>query len=158
MGSRGRKSADSLAVVATFESGKPPPPVDMPEPQANVWRAVVATEDQQHFRTRALQLMLTDYCRHVVMDDRLSAMADAFKDEWVKVDGGLERLERILKMRDKEARGAADKATKLRLTNQSRYTPHGAAVAARGTSMERYPWESEAQYRARIGDDRVAEA
>jgi hypothetical protein len=130
----------------------------MPEAQAKVWRAVVATEDRQHFRTKALQLMLADYCRHVVMDDRLSAMVDAFKDEWVKVDGGLERLERILKMRDKEARAAGDKSTKLRLTNQSRYTPHGAAAAAANTPIGRYPWESVAQYRARIGDDMAAEA
>jgi len=144
MGSRGRKSAESLAVVASFESGKPPPPEDMPLPQAAVWRAVVATEDCQHFRTRALQLLLFDFCRHVVMVERLSAMADNLEDEWMKADGGLERLERILKMRDREARGAADKATKLRLTNQSRYTPHGAASAAASMSMYDPPWERRA--------------
>ena len=42
-----------------------------------------------------------DYCRRVVMAQRLSAMVDAFKDEWVKADG--ERPERLLRMRDKEA-------------------------------------------------------
>jgi len=141
MGIRGRKSAESLAIV-TFAAGKPPD--GMPEAEAVVWRAVVSTEDRQHFRTRSLQLLLTDFCRHVVMAERLSALADAFEDEWLKADGGLERLERILKMRDREARGAADKATKLRLTNQARYTPHGAASAAAKTSMYDPPWESDA--------------
>lgn len=134
--------------MTAFESGKPPPPGDMPEPQSVVWRAVVATEDRQHFRTRALQLLLTDFCRHVVTAERLTALADAFEDEWLKADGGLERLERILKMRDREARGAADKATKLRLTNQARYTPHAAAAAAASTSTYDPPWESACSGRA----------
>jgi hypothetical protein len=53
----------------------------------------------------------------------------------------LERLERILKMRDREARAAADKATKLRLTNQSRYTPHSAASSSRKVGGIGVTWE-----------------
>jgi len=148
MGTRGRKSAESLAVVTVLDPGKPPPPDEMPEAEAVVWRAVVATEDRAHFRTRALQLLLTDFCRHVVTAERLTALADAFEDEWLKADGGLERLERILKMRDREARGAADKATKLRLTNQARYTPHAAAAAASNAPLGPPPWDDPAEYRA----------
>jgi len=40
-------------------------------------------------------------------------------------------LKAVLDMRDKESRRLASLATKLRLTNQSRYTPQAAATAAK---------------------------
>jgi hypothetical protein len=44
-------------------------------------------------------------------------------------------------MRDIEARGAADKATKLRLTNQARYTPQAASTASKAAPRGKMPWE-----------------
>jgi hypothetical protein len=53
----------------------------------------------------------------------------------------VKQYERLLKMRDRETKAAADKATKLRLTNQSRYTQRAAATAAKHASAERKPWD-----------------
>jgi hypothetical protein len=52
-------------------------------------------------------------------------------------------IERFLKLRDKESRRAADLATKLRLTQQSRYTPQAAATANKRTMNATKPWETE---------------
>jgi hypothetical protein len=42
-----------------------------------------------------------------------------------------------------ETAAAADKATKLRLTNQSRYTPQAAGTAAMKAPTRGLPWEFE---------------
>ena len=47
-------------------------------------------------------------------------------------------------MRDLETKAAADKATKLRLTNQSRYTPQGAANTSKHGVKGFVPWDNEA--------------
>ena len=47
----------------------------------------------------------------------------------------------FLDMRDKEAKRATSIATKLRLTQQSRYTPQAAATADRKVSGAR-PWQT----------------
>jgi len=45
-------------------------------------------------------------------------------------------------MRDLENRAAALAATKLRITNQSHYTPMAAATASRNASRSVKPWEA----------------
>jgi len=53
-------------------------------------------------------------------------------------------VERMLKARDRETKTLVSLATRLRLTNQSRYTPGAAASAARNdTGTGRRPWETE---------------
>jgi hypothetical protein len=141
MGARGRKSVASLSVVMPLKTGRPPPPDDMPEPEATTWRAVVSTETAGLFKTQALKLLLVDFCRHIVTANLLTKLAAEFEPAWIAADGGLERLERLLKMRDRESRAAADKATKLRLTNQARYTPGAAATSARGAGDGNRPWD-----------------
>jgi hypothetical protein len=44
-------------------------------------------------------------------------------------------------MRDRETKAIADKATKLRLTNQSRYTPDRASTAAKNNLKADKPWQ-----------------
>jgi hypothetical protein len=55
---------------------------------------------------------------------------------------GLKRFKELLQMRDIEVRGAMQIATKLRLTNQSRYSKVSAATAARNAQDSVVkPWE-----------------
>ncbi|HEV8033793.1 hypothetical protein, partial [Yoonia sp.] len=81
------------------------------------------------------------YCRHretlEVLADRIShaerQMADGV--------GGTAEYRGLLKLRDVEARAAANLAVKLRLTNQSRYTPKAAKTATKNASKGVRPWE-----------------
>lgn len=136
-----RKSAASLSVIAGSIDRRPEPPSDLTAVEAEVWERTVAHEAADVFGTAALQQMLKDYCRHVVAAERLGKVIEGH----MAGDPGeeaisLKELDCLLKMRDRETKAIADKATKLRLTNQSRYTPKAAATAAKSAGAAR-PWQ-----------------
>ena len=138
MGQRGRTSGAALSFVAGTEiDGRPRAPSDLTEYQRDVWERTVANEAADVFKTAALQQLLKEYCRHVETADRLSKQADL----WT-ADGSnhsIQDIDVLLRMRDRETKALADKATKLRLTNQSRYTPNAAGTAAKNASKAK-PW------------------
>ena len=140
MAKRGRKSAADLQVIKVdFE--RPPAPKALNDRQREIWDRTVIDEADGHFKTRALQDMLADYCRHREMAEVLGGQINEFKPEWVKSSEGARKLTSLLRIRDLESRAAADKATKLRMTNQSRYTPQSASTAARDAAEGPAPWE-----------------
>lgn len=144
MAARGRQSAASLSVIQGSLDQRPDAPDDLTEQEAEVWARTVAHEAADVFGTAALQQMLKDYCRHVVAADRLGLVIEAHmaKGPDAEESISLKDLDCLLKMRDRETKAIADKATKLRLTNQSRYTPKAAATAAKNAGQARKPWQA----------------
>jgi len=143
MGQRGRTSTAALSVVAgTDIDGRPKPPSDLTPYQKEVWERTVANEAVDTFKTAALQQLLKEYCRHVSSAALLTEKIDSFDSQWLDTDEGLERYTKLVRTRDCETKALADKATKLRLTNQSRYTPGAAGTAAKSISSEKKPWQS----------------
>jgi hypothetical protein len=136
-----RKSAASLSVVAGTIDGRPSPPADLTKFQTEVWRRVVASEAASFFATAALQGLLKEYCRHVEAADTLAKLIDGTSPATLGSADVMSHYGELLKLRDRETRALADKATKLRLTNQSRYTPQAAGTASRHASTGRKPWE-----------------
>ena len=143
MGQRGRKSsaAAEVSVVSGNFGKRPEPPVELSEAEAQIWRETVSSEAADFFGTAALRGMLSDYCRHRASADKVSEIINVFQAEWLKSTEGAKRYHGLLKMRDLETRAAADNATKLRLTNQSRYTPQAAATASKSAGRGIKPWE-----------------
>lgn len=147
MRSRGRISAAhneaAEVVIAEFGTKRPDPPEVMSERQAAIWRETTAAEPAGFFATGAVLAMLADYCRHREVAEKLTAMIDAFKDEWLNGREGMSRYHTLLKMRELETRGAAFLATKLRLTNQSRYRSDKADKLSQQVpgSGGKQPWE-----------------
>lgn len=140
MQQRGRKSVAALSVVAgTSIDGRPKAPASLTDEQAEVWDRTVLSEPADQFRTAALQQLLAEYCRHTVTAYRLSQQVDRATDEGCNLS--MQEVEILLRCRDRETKALADKATKLRLTNQSRYTPGAAATAAKNASVEKKPWQ-----------------
>lgn len=140
MAARGRKSAASLSVISGSIDMRPDAPDDLTEDEECIWRDTVAHEAADVFGTSALQQLLRDYCRHVVAAKRLSDMIEAAMSSGdAQVE--LKDLDTLLRMRDRETKAVADKATKLRLTNQSRYTPKAAATAAKNAGQAKKPWQ-----------------
>lgn len=135
-----RQSA-GVTVIAGNLGLRPDPPEDLTEPQAKVWRATCASEAADFFRTDALRELLKDYCRHKVSGADLSAQINLYDADCPMVPDVVGALDKLLKMRDRETKAAADKATKLRLTNQSRYTPQAASTAAKNATTNKKPWE-----------------
>lgn len=144
MAERGRKSAAALSVVVGSIDGRPPPPVDLTEIQKEIWQRTVANEAADVFKTAALQQLLKEYCRHAATAAHLSKIIDGQQTMQPAEAMSLEDYDRLLKMRDRETKALADKATKLRLTNQARYTPQAAGTAAKRAGTETKPWQQRA--------------
>lgn len=138
-----RQSAEAkLVVLQGGLARRPEPPKDLNDEQAKVWRETAASESVTFFDTAALQAMLKDYCRHTVTAAEMSALIDRYDLSSVMDEDTAKLLDRLTKMRDRETKAAADKATKLRLTNQSRYTPKAASTASKNGSKNLKPWET----------------
>lgn len=101
------------------------PAPGLTDEQAKVWRETVEARSADYFGEDAAPL-LEEYCRVVVMCRLLAVQIEA-----ALAGGEPGELKALLDMRDKESRRMTSIATKLRITNQSRYTPDKAAVKAR---------------------------
>lgn len=154
MQKRGRPSAGdqaSAGAKAKIEAAKvipggfgtrAEPPADMDPEQADIWRQTVASEPASFFATAATKGMLRNYCRHMATVDKISSVIEMFQADWLKAKDGVKRYSELCRLRDLEARAAADKAVKLRLTNQARWTPAKAGTAGRNeATSEKKPWE-----------------
>ena len=140
---RGRKSAAAagVSVVAGNFGTRPEPPPELQDEEAAIWRQTAASEPADFFGTAALRALLADYCRHRASADKITEVINLFKSEWLRNAEGSKRYHSLLRMREMETRAAAGMATKLRLTNQARYTPQAAGTAARNVAKGYKPWE-----------------
>lgn len=136
----GRQSTAALAVVIGSIDGRPKAPADLTKFQSEVWERTVANEANTFFNTAALQQLLKEYCRHVESAHKLAAMIEVVEQSKAFDEESIKAYDKLLGMRDRETKALADKATKLRLTNQSRYTPQAAKTAS-GKTGERKLWE-----------------
>lgn len=142
---RGRKSAASLAVVpVSLEARRPPPPEHLDPKAADVWRNTVSTMPGGWF-DRAQEPILSAYCRHVVSASRLTCLVDGFEDDWLREDGGLQRLDKLMSMRERESRAVVMCARAMRLTQQAQMHPRSAGRAVVGTGSDRRPWDTAEQ-------------
>jgi hypothetical protein len=140
MATRGRKSSAALSVVIGSIDGRPKPPGDLTAFQRGVWERTVANEANTFFNTAALQQLLKEYCRHVESAAKLAKLIEVVEQQSQFDDESIKAYDRLLGMRDRETKAIVDKATKLRLTNQARYTPQAAATASK-KATDRKPWE-----------------
>jgi hypothetical protein len=94
--------------------------------QAAVWEQTVQARPADYFGEDSIPL-LVEYCRAAAMCDRL-----ALEIEGAMAGGEDKDLKTMLQLRDMESRRLTSIGTKLRITNQSRYTPKAAATASKG--------------------------
>lgn len=130
-----RKSVAALSVVRASPAELPPAPDDLSDAEVCLWRDIVESKPADWFGPDSLPI-LKEYVRAVSACDLLAAKLSAALDG---LDAGLVKF--LLDMRDKEARRAASLATKLRLTQQSRYGARSADRADQRAGGKR-PWQS----------------
>ena len=123
---RGRKTTGDLQVlVGGGTRMPPPPPAELTDAQAAVWRDVVSSLPGD-WLDRGCHPILVEYCRHTCRARLLERQIRQFEVEWVGVEGGLERLEKLLAMSERELRGVLACARALRLTPQAKMHPRTA--------------------------------
>lgn len=130
MGTRGRKSAAALAVAPIpLSERRPEPPASLSEAAAEVWRDTVGSQPA-NWLTKSQRPILTAYCRHAAQADDLAKHIKAFEPEWLKAEGGLERLNKLLAMAERETRAMTACARAMRITKQAQIEPRSAARQA----------------------------
>lgn len=123
------------------EERRAPPPEGMTEAQTTLWRAVVETEPQALFDSAARRHLLRLYVEHATFRADLQGLIDKTPVEAVADPEKASAFEAMLRLRDRETKQLVSLATRLRLTNQARYTAAAAATEARNMPGGRKPWE-----------------
>lgn len=144
---RGRKSAKALAIVSTFPAEamkRPPAPSHLTPEQADEWRAVVNSQPADWF-PRDTHGMLAQYCRHAAAAKRIAEFIKAAEKKLAKnpLDAkNLDAYDKLLRMQDREGKALSSLATRMRLSQQSRYD-RKIARNNREDASERRPWDED---------------
>lgn len=142
MEQRGRKSAESLLIgnVVHLKGQWPDAPAQLTQTQAENWNSIVRTKPSDWFGADTYPLLI-EYVRAIDAASAIATALDGFQVEWMSDPEGLKRFEQLTRLQDAKAAMLARLATKMRLSQQSRYTEKTAATAAK-QAHGRKPWES----------------
>jgi hypothetical protein len=136
-----RKSAASLSVVQPLPGQKrPDPPEDLTDEQAVEWRKVVDRLPPDWFPAESHQLLVA-YVRHVVNARVIAGKIAAFDRAWLDDPDGLLMFDKLTMMGEREGRAISSLATRMRLTQQSRFQKTTATVKASDPNSTRKPWQ-----------------
>ena len=141
MKQRGRKSVASLAVAdsETHLTHRPSPPADLTQIQRHYWLEITNSLPAEWFRDDN-KAVLAEYCRTLSTLAFLNAQIDA-EEEKEPVAINLPLYLELLKRRESLVRVQLSQATKMRLTQQSRYGERSASRAADRPTATNKPWQ-----------------
>lgn len=112
------------------------PPSNLTKPQRALFNKVVESKPSSWFTDDNIPI-LEEYCRCMVTCRQLNKQVDdAVRSKDLPV------MKELLKLRDRESKRGTTLATKLRLTQQSKYTKGSAATAANKGGVGGAPWEA----------------
>ena len=84
--------------------------------------------------------ILIEYTRHICRARLLEVQIAQFQQEWIAATGGLERLDKLLAMAEREGKAAIACARALRLTPQAQMHPRVAGRRLAEVSPYPSPW------------------
>jgi hypothetical protein len=128
------------ALVADLDTRRPPPPEELNEAQASEWRAVVARFPQDYFRREHYALLIA-YCQHVCRSRWVAQQIEAFEPEWLGHEGGLQRLDKLHQMAERESKLIMALARSMRLTHQAQLKAETAYTRAHAVSPLEPTWQ-----------------
>jgi hypothetical protein len=115
------------------------PPKSLTTRQKELWKEITLSKPASWF-DRSTAPLLSGYVKAIASHEFLASQSDAIEATLAEGDGDLKTLNRIHAMIERQARLIQTFATKLRLTQQSRYTAATASVIAGKASGAR-PWD-----------------
>lgn len=145
MGTRGKQSAAALAVAAPVPALQkmPEPPAYLTPEEDTEWRRIVASRAGDLIEPQSYRL-LVEYCRAVVLGDKIAAQLDAFDPSWIADDDGLKRWDRLQQMAARNQGVLATLATKLRIATSSSVRAENAGTVLK-KGAKRKPWEFDSE-------------
>jgi hypothetical protein len=139
MGTRGRKSTAELSVIQGIPK-RPVAPKELTREQAEEWREIVERMPVDWF-PREIHPLLIQYCRHICNARHIARLIEAAHDLDIGDRTALMRFNRLLGMQERQTSALIGMATRMRITNQSRYTAQSAASRAKGGTSAKKLWE-----------------
>lgn len=130
---RGRKSSESLSVVRVAPHERVPPPDRLGDDESAIWREIVSSKPADWFGPDNLPLF-EHYCSMAAESRRVARKLREVSPEC------LEDYDRLINLQTKIGGQLASLATKMRLTQQSRYGARAAATASDRATPKK-PWE-----------------
>ena len=144
MGKRGPiPQHERIRALPGREDRRPPPPDGLTDVQGRLWRSIVETEAADWFNSEARRHLLRLYVEHAGFRADLQALIDRTPVETFADPDGAKIFENMLRARDRETKTLVSLATRMRLTNQSRYTPAAAGSAGRNNPTGPRPWDDD---------------
>lgn len=143
-GTRGRRSAASkqvARVTAAQAVERLPVPVELSDYEAAVWEAVTSAMPADWFDASSAATLVA-YCKHVATARVLDEEIAQCDPEWLKDDVGLDRFDKLTKMRERETRAITACARSMRLTQQAQMHPRTAGRQRAGAGGGRKPWQT----------------
>jgi hypothetical protein len=139
---RGRPSASALTTVVIGAGSRTPPapPAELTDAQAQVWRDTVGGLPGDWLE-RGAHPILVQYCRHVCRARLIEIQLQRFEAEWLHLEGGLERLDKLLHAAERESRAVLATARALRITPQAMIAPRTAGRKLHDYPPGPRPWE-----------------
>lgn len=129
--------------LTVFEPRRSPPPPGLTEAERAIWTDVVSSMPAA-WLSRGQHPLLKQYCRHVARAEMLSGLVNGFEPAWIGEEGGVDRLNRLLAMSERETKALTASARALRLTPHSQYSHRTGAVLMQDASgPAKRPWERE---------------
>ena len=128
-----KPSAESLSIAAVSIPVRPNPPDDLTEYAQRIWRDVVNTKPPEWFESDSFPL-LRNYC--IAADE-----ANRCHRKMIEITPLSEGYKEVHDLWAKSTKMIAELAVKMRLTQQSRYTPKAAATANKKVKGSSKPWE-----------------
>jgi hypothetical protein len=132
-----KPSAESLSIASVSIPTRPEPPVDLTDFEKEIWRSVTNTKPPEWFQPDTFPL-LRAYCRAASVYEQISEKV-VFLD--IKFCDDDKLIRGWIDSQEKQARLIATLATKMRLTQQSRYTPMASQTANKKAVPGKKPWE-----------------
>ena len=139
MAAKGRKSAASLSVVSSGALiERPAAPDELADEMKVEWLAVVDRMPADWF-TRETHSILSQYCRHVVAANRVAQLVCQWEELGDISD--LATYDQLLKMQEREGRAISALATRMRITQQAKYSTRAADTASNKSKGGGKPWD-----------------
>lgn len=140
MAKPGRQSSAALSVASSGFAAAPEPPNHLNKKESGVWREIVGTKPNDWFSEENLPL-LEAYCQHVILYRTVGKRLQKLRATHLDSSDDIDMYDKLLKMSDREAKLLSSLATKMRLTQQSRYTTKAAGTANQSSGRKK-PWAS----------------
>ena len=132
MDQRGRKSSAEVTTLRPAVPGERlPAPTELTPEQAQIWRDVTETKPAEWFQPDTAPILI-EYCQLITLSrETVQQLKAAEGKDWRE----------LVKIKESLAKSIASLGTKMRLTQQSRYTPQASSTANKKANTKR-PWEN----------------